>query len=260
MSESRLSGRRIWLTGASSGIGAALAQELASRGARLALTARRREPLEAFAATRPGTLVLPGDVSDREAMLAIGREIDAAWQGLDIVILNAGTYRPVTPDTFHADIFREHFDVNVMGAVHGIEAVLPGMANRRSGRIAVVASVTGFAALPMASAYGATKAFLISMCDSLRADLTGSGVAVTVIAPGFVTTPLTAQNDFDMPFEITASAAARVIADGLEGGDDEIAFPKRMAFAMKFLGALPGPLRRRYVARIARRRSASTRT
>ena len=256
MSDARLDGCRVWLTGASSGIGAALAQELASRGAKLALTARRREPLEAFAASNPGTLVLPGDVSDRDAMLAIGREIDAAWQGVDIVILNAGTYRPVTPDSFHADIFREHFNVNVMGAVHGIEAVLPGMRGRRSGRIAVVASVTGFAALPMASAYGATKAFLISMCDSLRADLTESGVAITVIAPGFVTTPLTAQNDFDMPFEITAPDAARVIADGLANGDAEIAFPKRMAFAMKALGILPGWLRRAYVARIARRRAA----
>ena len=202
MSDSTLEGRRIWLTGASSGIGAALAQELALRGARLALTARRREPLEAFAAAHPGTLVVPGDVSDREAMLAVGQAIDAAWGGLDLAIFNAGTYRPVTPDTFHADIFREHFDVNVMGTVHGIEAVLPGMRSRRSGRIAVVASVTGFAALPMASAYGSTKAFLISMCDSLRADLNGSGVAVTVIAPGFVTTPLTAQNDFDMPSHV----------------------------------------------------------
>jgi len=121
----------------------------------------------------------------------------------------------------------------------------------------VVASVTGFAALPMASAYGATKAFLISMCDSLRADLDGegSGVAVTVVAPGFVKTDLTEQNDFEMPFVIEAPEAARIIADGLEAGDPEIAFPRRMSVAMKAIGRwLPAPLRRRYVAGVARKR------
>ena len=144
-----------------------------------------------------------------------------------------------------------------MGTVNCIEAVLPGMRARGGGRIAVVASVTGFAALPMASAYGATKAFLISMADSLRADLAGerSGVRVTVVAPGFVTTSLTEQNDFEMPFVIEADEAARIIADGLEAGDDEIAFPRRMSFAMKLIGRwLPGPLRRGYVARIAAKR------
>ena len=105
-----------------------------------------------------------------------------------------------------------------MGTVNCIEAVLPGMLERRAGRIAVVASVTGFAALPRAAAYGATKAFLITMCDSLRADLAGTGVEVTAVNPGFVTTPLTAQNEFEMPFLIEAHEAARTIADGLEAG------------------------------------------
>ncbi len=107
-----------------------------------------------------------------------------------------------------------------MGTVNCIAAVLPHMRRRGAGRIAVVASVTAFAALPMASAYGATKAFLISMCDSLRADLAGegSGVEVTVVAPGFVTTDLTDQNDFEMPFVIEAPEAATLIADGLEAG------------------------------------------
>ena len=136
------------------------------------------------------------------------------------------------------------------------------MRRRDAGRIAVVASVTGFASLPMASAYGASKAFLISMCDSLRADLAGegSGVQVTVVAPGFVRTDLTAQNDFEMPFVIEAPEAARIIADGLEAGDAEIAFPRRMSIAMKTIGRwLPGPLRRRYVAGIARRRARERR-
>jgi short-subunit dehydrogenase len=128
------------------------------------------------------------------------------------------------------------------------------MRKRRSGRIAVVASVTGYAALPKAEAYGATKAALISMSDSLRADLTPDGVKVTVIAPGFVRTPLTEQNEFAMPFRIEPERAARIVADGLERGKDEIAFPLRMALAMKGLGMLPGPVARRYVAGVARRR------
>ena len=137
---------------------------------------------------------------------------------LDIALLNAGTYEPVTPETFSAELFRKHLDVNVMGTVHCIESVLPDMLRRRAGRIAVVASVTGFAALPRAEAYGATKAFLLSMCDSLRADLDGRGVEVTTINPGFVRTPLTEQNDFKMPFLMDADKAARIIADGLARG------------------------------------------
>ena len=199
----------------------------------------------------------PGDVTDRARMLEIGEELRAAWGAIDVAVLNAGTYEPVTPDGFTADVFRRHLDVNVMGQVHCIEAVLPAMRARRSGRIAVVASVTGYAALPLAEAYGATKAFLISMCDSLRADVAPDGVEVTVIAPGFVRTPLTSQNEFRMPFLIDAKDAARIIADGLAKGRAEIAFPRRMVIVIKLLRMLPGPLLRRYVASIARRRRAS---
>ena len=127
------------------------------------------------------------------------------------------------------------------------------MLELRHGRIAVVASVTGYAALPRAAAYGATKAFLISMCDSLRADLSGTGVDVTTINPGYVRTPLTHQNEFDMPFLIEPEEMARAIADGLEAGKPEISYPRRMALMMKTLGALPGPVSRRYTARLSRR-------
>jgi short-subunit dehydrogenase len=253
-----LAGETVWITGASSGIGAALAQELARRGAHVAATARNAEALEALAADHPGVVAAPGDITDEAGIAGVAAAVAARLGPIDIAILNAGTYRPVLPDTFTAEAFRAHVEVNVMGTVNCIQAVLPEMLSRRAGRIAVVASVTGYAPLPMAAAYGATKAFLISMAESLRADLLGErrGVEVTVIAPGFVNTGLTEQNDFEMPFVIEAGDAARIIADGLERGDPEIAFPRRMAVTMKLLGRwLPAPLRRRYVAGIARRRA-----
>lgn len=257
-----LSGAVIWLTGASSGIGAATARELGRRGATVVATARRAEALEALAAEVPGIVAAPGDITDADAMAALVERIVADHGRLDIALLNAGTYAPVRPSDFTPERFRPQVEVNVMGTVNCIAAALPHMRRRNAGRIAVVASVTGFAALPMASAYGATKAFLISMCDSLRADLAGEGsrVAVTVIAPGFVRSELTAHNDFPMPFLIDAPEAATAIADGLAAGRDEIAFPRRMSLAMKGVGRwLPGPLRRRYVAGIARRRTRDRR-
>jgi short-subunit dehydrogenase len=171
---------------------------------------------------------------------------------LFVALLTAGTYGRVDPRKLDAQVFREHLEVNVMGTVHCLEAVLPAMLELRHGRIAVVASVTGYAALPRAAAYGATKAFLISMSESLRADLAGTGVEVTVINPGYVRTPLTAQNEFKMPFLIEPEEAARTIADGLETGKPEISFPLPMALAMKTLGSLPGALSRRYAARVSK--------
>jgi short-subunit dehydrogenase len=235
---------RIWITGASTGIGAATARELARRGHTLFLTARSADKL----AELPGE-AKPGDVTDREAMHRIVGEIVP----LDIALLGAGTYVPVDPRAFDADVFRRHIEVNVMGTVHCIEAVLPSMLELSHGRIAVVASVTGFAALPRAAAYGATKAFLISMADSLRADLAGTGVEVTVVNPGYARTPLTAQNEFEMPFLIGPEEMARAIAGGLEAGKPEISYPVRMALVMKLLGSLPGALSRRYTARLSKR-------
>jgi short-subunit dehydrogenase len=230
-----------------------VARELHRRGARLALTARRPDPLAEIAAELPGSVAFSGDVTDRRRMLCIRDEVRAVIGPIDLAILNAGTYEAVSPDSFSADVVRRHIDVNIMGVVHGIEAVMGEMRTRRAGRIAVVTSLTGYAALPRAAAYGATKAFLISMCDSLRADLVRDKVGMTVIAPGFVRTPLTGANEFEMPFVMDAPKAARIIVDGLEAERDHIAFPRRLAALMRLLAALPAPLRRRRVAQTARR-------
>ena len=171
-----MDGKVVWITGASSGIGAEVARELARRGARVAATARSADALAALAAGRARACSAhPGDITDARAMERVAAEI----------ALVVGPHRrrpaerrhlpPGAAAEFTADAFRPQVEVNIMGTVNCIQAVLPDMLARRSGRIAVVASVTGFAALPMAAAYGATKAFLISMCESLRADLQRRG-------------------------------------------------------------------------------------
>lgn len=240
----------MWITGASSGIGEETAVELSRRGSRLALTARRAERLEEVAKRCGGAIVKPGDVSDLDTMLRIGAELREEWGRIDVAMLNAGTWKPVTPDSFSSKTFREEIDVNYMGVVHGIEAVLQPMRERRGGRIVIVASVAGLSGLPMAESYGATKAALITLGEALRGSLAPDGVAVTVVEPGFVRTRLTEGNDFNMPFMIEVEEAARRLCDGLEKGKPEIAFPTRMALTMRTLRHLPGPARRALVARI----------
>lgn len=250
---SGVSGRTVWVTGASSGIGKAVAEELLRRGACVGLTARSEDALAAIAAGREDAVVAPADISDREATLAAATRISDALGPIELAFLNAGAYQKVTPDNFGAEVFRPHVEVNIMGTVHCIEAVLPDMRRRGRGRIAVVASVAGYTGMPLAAAYGASKAFLINMCQALEADLQGEGVRITLVAPGFVESGLTDQNAFSMPMKMDAAAAARIIVDGLERGRAEIAFPRPVAAYMRGQQLLPGALRRRLAARTARR-------
>ncbi len=245
---------RVWITGASRGIGAAVAAELAQRGARVAVTARSADALAELAGRWDTITPMAGDVTDRDRMHAIAHELADTWGAIDVAILNAGTYRPVTIDEFGADEVRATFEVNVMGIVHGIEACLPAMRSRRRGRIALMSSVTAFAGFPLAAAYGSTKAHVANMGESLRADLADGGVDVSVIFPGFVATDLTEQNAFDMPWIISAERAGRIIADGIVAGRAEIAVPRRPYLAARAFAALPGVLRRPALRRIARRR------
>jgi short-subunit dehydrogenase len=250
-------GLRVWITGASSGIGAAVATELARRGARVAVTARSLERL-AVVAEHGDVSVFAGDVTDRDRMAQIASQIVEQWGGIDIVVLNAGTYRPLPIDEFTSDEVRATFEVNVMGIVHCIEAVLPRMRADRHGRIALMSSVTAFAGFPLAAAYGSTKAYIANMGESLRADLADSGVDISVVFPGFVATELTGQNAFSMPWIIPAEEAARIITDGLLRGRDEIAVPWRPFLAARAFAAMPGPVRRRALRSIARRRRSDS--
>jgi short-subunit dehydrogenase len=230
-------GLRIWVTGASTGIGAALADELADRGARVAISARTADRLAEVAGERMA--VVPVDVTDRAATVAAGQAVRDALGGLDVAVLNAGTWSRFTVEPWDSALFAEHLAVNLMGAVHTMEAVVPQMLAAGHGRIVGVASVAGYRGLPGSEAYNAGKAALINLLESLRGSLAPRGVVVQTVNPGFVRTRMTDRNRFPMPFRIGADAAARTIADGIARDRAEIVFPLPMAVLMKLARLVP---------------------
>jgi short-subunit dehydrogenase len=229
---------RVWITGAGSGIGEALTDVLSARGQSVIASGRRAEPLDKLAARYSNVLAYPLDVTDRAAVTRAVREIG----DIDTAILCAGTHQPTPAQDFDAAVVRALIETNLMGAVHCIEALLPGMLARRHGHLAIVASVAGYRGLPMVAGYSASKAGLIALTESVKQDLDGSGVRVSLINPGFVDTPLTRRNSFPMPDIITAEAAAAAILRGLSSDRFETAFPRRFALGMKILRILPDRL------------------
>ena len=234
-----LAGSIVWITGASGGIGAAVADEAVRRGATVYGTARSAGALAERAGRDERFHAAPGDVTDVDQMHTIAQRIRDQHGRIDLAVLNAGTWEPMGATDFDVAAFRRTVDVNLMGMVHGIDAVLPAMLERGRGTIAGVASVAGYRGLPRSAAYGATKAAQINLLESLRIDAGRRGVDVVTVNPGFVETEMTAVNEFPMPFMVSAEAAATAICDGLERGRREIVFPARMALAMKAARLLP---------------------
>ncbi len=237
-------GRIAWITGASQGIGRALALELASRGWQVAASARGVEALQQLAeesvlAGRGRIIPMPLDVCDSDACQQVVEQITATQGAIDLAVLNAGTHQPLTAAEFTVTAVRQLIELNLMGCVNSISPLLTNMQARGAGRIAVVASLSGYRGLPTASAYGASKAALINLCESLRLDLHGSGVSIQVINPGFVKTPLTDRNTFSMPELISAEQAALYIVEGVSSNRFEIRFPPRFAWLMGLLRHLP---------------------
>jgi len=231
-----------WVTGASSGIGRALALELAARGWTVIASARNEDALRELrqAASAKGRIVpLALDITDDEAVDRAVRSIIADHGKIDLAILNAGTHVPTPSEDFRRATVQMLVATNLMGTVNCLAALMPFFTARRGGEIAVVASQTGYRGLPTAAAYGATKAALINMCESLRPELELHGVSLRLINPGFIDTPLTRRNTFEMPFLISAEAGAKQILKGLATKRFEITSPKRMAFIMKLLRLMP---------------------
>lgn len=230
---------RVWVIGASSGIGAETASLLLKKGARVALSARRVDLLHTVANFHPRALVAGLDIVDPGSVQAAHAQIVKEWQGVDIVLIVAGAYNEMRADSFDLAIARNMLELNLHGPLNCLDVVLPGLLAQGHGAIGIVSSVAGYSGLPKALIYGPSKAALINLCESLYLDLRPRGIGVYMINPGFVDTALTAGNDFPMPALMTSPDAAREIVRGMERGDFHIHFPKRLSNVLRFLRLLP---------------------
>jgi NAD(P)-dependent dehydrogenase (short-subunit alcohol dehydrogenase family) len=232
-------GRVVWIVGASSGIGRATAARLHALGARVVVSARNAAALDAFVAEHPGSQAIALDVGDRAAVAHALQELRARCGALDVAVYCAGHYKAMRAAEFDVDEMRRHVDINYVGALHLLAAVLPVLLAQRRGHLSLVASVAGYRGLPNAMAYGPTKAALQHLAETLYLDLHAYGIGVSVVNPGFVATPLTAPNRFRMPALITPDAAALHIVDGWSRGRFDIHFPKRFTAWLKLARHLP---------------------
>lgn len=232
-----------WVTGASSGIGRMTALRLAERGFRVAITARAEDALHKLAAEAQSEygniVVMPGDVTDEARMADIVAELERDHGGVGLAVLNAGIYLPIEGDVLDVATFRKSFDVNLGGVVNCLVPLSHAMAVRGHGQIAIVSSVAGYGGLPTSAAYGATKAGLTNMAESLKFDFDKMGILLQVVHPGFVDTPATRSNPFSMPMLMDVDKAADALVEGLRGGQFEITFPKAFTRIMKLLNLLP---------------------
>jgi short-subunit dehydrogenase len=230
---------RVWVIGASTGIGAATVQALLQRGARVAMSSRSQAQLDAHAHGHANALVAVADVTDRASLAAAFETIQQRWGGLDLAIVNAGTHRPGRAWELDAADAEALVQVNLVGSINATALLAPYFTAQQRGGIAITASAIGYGGLPTGLIYGATKAGLNNFAETLYIDLAPKGVAVYVINPGFVKTPLTDKNPFPMPALISADEAAHEILRGFERGEFEIHFPKRFTRALKVLNLLP---------------------
>ncbi|WP_298833647.1 SDR family oxidoreductase [uncultured Piscinibacter sp.] len=231
-------GQVVWLVGASSGIGRATAELLHARGATVVVSARSAPPLTAFAQQHPGSHAVPLDVTDRDALRAAAARIVERCGRIDMAVYFAGHYKAMRATRIDLEEMLRHQQVNYVGALHMLDAVLPVLLEQRSGHVGLVASVAGYRGLPNSLAYGPTKAALINLAQTLYLDLQPQGLGVSVINPGFVETPLTSRNEFTMPALISPAQAAEEIVAGWQAGRFEIHFPRRFTLWLKILSHL----------------------
>jgi NAD(P)-dependent dehydrogenase (short-subunit alcohol dehydrogenase family) len=231
-------GRRVWLVGASSGIGRATASLLHARGARVIVSARNVLALDEFVAAHAGSRALALDITDRAAVQAAAEALLTDGP-LDLVCYLAGHYQPMRATDLDLDQALLHQQVNLTGAWHWLAAVVPALLAQGRGHLSLVSSVAGFRGLPRSLAYGPTKAALINLAEALFLDLRPQGIGVSLITPGFVATRLTAGNDFPMPDLLTPEQAASEIVRGWERGEFLIHFPRRFTRLLQGLRLLP---------------------
>jgi short-subunit dehydrogenase len=244
-------GQRVaWITGASSGIGRALALRLRADGWTVVASARRAETLAELAAGDPLLVPLPLDVTDGSAVRRAVRHIEDTVGPIDTAVLCAGTYVPMRARAFSAKVVADTLALNTVGVAHGLEALLPAMLARGRGRIVAVASVAGYRGMPTSAAYGASKAAVIHMMEALQPEMAGTGVVLQVANPGFVRTPLTDRNTFPMPFLMEVEDAVAALVRGMQTRRFEIVFPRSLALLLKAARMLPIGLYLRLMRRI----------
>ncbi len=233
-------GRLVWMIGASSGIGRATASALHGRGAQVIVSARRAACLQDFVDAHPGSTALPLDVTDAAAVRT-AFQVVCSHRGRppDLVVYCAGHYSAMTAPTYQLEEASRHLAVNYGGVLHLLAAALPEMLRHRQGHLSLVGSVAGYRGLPLSLAYGPTKAALNNLAETLYLELHPQGIGVSVINPGFVETPLTAQNSFHMPALITPEEAATHILKGWAAGHFEMNFPRRFTRWMRMLRVMP---------------------
>ncbi len=230
---------RVWIIGASTGIGKALADALLAKGTRVAVSARRAGVLEEAFSKQSNALRLPLDITDNQSMAAALDSIHQSWGGLDLGIIMAGTYRAMRAWDLNDEAIRDMMQTNVYGAMNASALLSKYFLKQGSGHVSIVSSVAGYRGLPKALVYGPSKAAMINFAETLYMDLSEKSIGVSVVNPGFVKTPLTAGNDFEMPHLIEPEEAASEMIKGYEAGDFEIHFPKAFTRQLKFLRLLP---------------------
>jgi short-subunit dehydrogenase len=234
----------VFITGASSGIGAALARHYAAQGARLGLAGRSRERLDVLVESLPAdctAYVL--DVRDAKALQQAAADFIGKYGVPDIVIANAGVSRgTLTEHEEDISAFRAIFDINVLGMVHTFQPFIAAMKQQGKGSLVGIASVAGLRGLPGAAAYSASKAAAISYLESLRVELASSGIPVTTICPGYIRTPMTDVNPYPMPFMMDVDTAARKMARAIETRRRYVILPWQMAILGRFMKLIPAPL------------------
>ena len=233
-------GRWVWVIGASSGIGRATAAALHGQGARVIVSARQAEALASFVQQHPGSIALPLDVTRREDMQRAAATVQQHAAGAPALVLYcAGHYRAMRATAFDAAEMHRHLDVNYVGVLHLLETLLPTLIAAGRGHLCLIGSVAAYRGLPLSLAYGPTQAAMNNQAESLNQDQHTLGLGVSVVNPGFVDTPLTAQNGFRMPALITPEQAAAQILKGWAQGRFEMNFPRRFTAWMRLLRCLP---------------------
>ena len=244
--------KKIWITGASSGIGKAVAEKFANEGWKVAVSARRKELLSKLA-ENPNIVSYPLDVTNRNQINEVFKNILKEFNELDVCLFSSGTYEPKDEQSIDPEKIKNVINVNFLGVIDCVNSVEEYFKTKKSGHISIVSSIAGYRGLPNSSGYGPSKAALTNFSESIYFDFKKFGVRVSVISPGFIKTPLTDKNEFPMPFLKTPEYAADQIYEGLINKNSfEIHFPKALTITLKILSFLPSRLYFNLVGRLTK--------